>query len=96
MKKLLKAIWKFFLKLTPKGREKLYYDAALDNMKGVQQEKDLVHRMLKNEMDEFLNKKNIRKLTVDQKELLVLDKFGKTMKFLGFRLDPDSKKLIYA
>src|SRR5680860_1251776 len=96
LKKLLKFIWKFFVKLTPKGRENLYYQAALDNMKGVNEEKQLIKSKLKEEMDTFLNQKNVRKLTVSQKELLVLDKFGKAMKYFGFKLHPESKKLINA
>ena len=96
LKQLLKAIWHFFLKLTPKGRENLYYQAALDNMKGVNEEKQLIKSKLKEEMDSFLNQKNVRKLTVSQKELLLQDKFGKTMKYFGFRLHPESNKLINA
>jgi hypothetical protein len=65
-------------------------------MKGVNEEKQLIKSKLKEEMDSFLNQNNIRKLTVAQKELLVQDKFGKTMKYLGFKLHPVSNKLINA
>jgi len=96
LKKLLRFIWKFILKLTPKGRENLYYQAAMDNISAANEEKNLVKSKLKSDIDSFLNQKNIRILTVSQKELLVQDKFGKTMKYFGFKLHPESKNLINA
>lgn len=77
-RKLLTGIAKFFYGFTEEGKEAKFYDNVLDNMKKNTTTKEVQLRLLRFEMENFLNKDlNIRKLTAVQKELLVQDKFGK-------------------
>ncbi len=99
MKKLIQFFKTLFLSiyyLTPKGKEAKMYAVALQNLKEDHAKKEIPKRLLKKQIDSFLNRPNVRPLPVASKVALVNDKFGKHLKELNLMLDPTTQHLIYA
>lgn len=97
MKNFFKQLYLFFYHLTPKGKEAQYYDQALNNMNEQHVISTLSKRMLKSEINYYMNKAQKRKhLTPHQKLQLIKGKFGDQMQAAGITIVPSTLKLVDA
>lgn len=83
---LIKSIWIFILCLTPKGKEKVMYDTALKNMKETHVLTTLERRMLRGEIQYFINSTLKRKkISGHQMGLLIENKFKERINGSGLK-----------
>lgn len=97
--KFLKSIRRFFtlfvLKLTPSGRKEIMYDSALKNMKEAHTLTNLEKRMLKSQVNFYVNGLlRRRKLTPHHLGQLVNSKFGKELAAAGLAYNTKLYKVV--
>ena len=88
-----KAIYLFFFRLTPKGREAQYYDTALNNMKETRTLSILEKRALKLQIRHFLGKAlRKRSLTIHQQGELIKNKFSAELEAAGLKYNAKKRE----